>query len=123
MCVFFRARTLVDAVYFFTHFFSGSWADVGPTLLLIGKSNISATGFYYVTLFSALAIGIVAVLCMDLSINRSMKAGMVCLNPIGKLSRNKRWAVYWLFGILTAMFYLIANTGVSGAGQFIYMGY
>lgn len=126
--VFFRAPTLVDAGYFFSHLFLGQWTDIGPALLHLGIKNIPmkdfvSSDFYYITLFSALVIGVISVICIDVSINRSMKNGAIYLNPIEKLSHQKRWAVYWLFGILTAMFYLIVNTGVSGAGQFIYMGY
>ena len=122
--VFFRIRTLADIGYFFSNLFkSETWRYMRDQLFELALNGMKRTNLYFVMLFGTLVIALVAVVCIDVSIDRSIKNRAICLNPLEKLTRKKRWAVYWLFAILTAMYYLISITGISGAGQFIYAGW
>lgn len=129
--VFFRANSLSDAIYFFGNLWAkGSWTSIGKQLLAAadpsGFTNsdfLFIRQFYNITFFAWLAIGLIAVICIDISIDRSMRKKRLNFNPVGTLSKRKRWAVYWLFAIGTAVFYLLVQTLLGGAGQFIYKGF
>jgi Predicted membrane protein involved in D-alanine export len=122
--IFFRARTLADIGYFFSNLFvSETWKYMRDQLFSLGLNGMKSTNLYFLMLFGTLFVGLVVTVCLDVSIDRSLKNRALCLNPLQKLGPKKRWAAYWLMALLTVMYYLISITGTSGAGQFIYAGY
>lgn len=122
--IFFRLPTLADVGYFFSSLASsGTLRLMRDQIRNLAANGIGYTKLYYLIFSGGLIIGIIIFSYIELCVYRSAKTGIANPNPLNKLSGKKRWAAYWLLALLTAMFYLIANTGQSGSGQFIYRGF
>jgi len=122
--VFFRASTLLDAVTVLRNLLR----ECSPKLfrdqvLAMASAGFSNTNLFYLFFFGCLTLGILASGAIDRRIDRSVLDRAPRLNVLTGLPLKRRWAAYWFLAILTAFFYLLASTGVSGAVQFIYAGY
>ena len=92
-------------------------------ILNLAANRISATGTYYLIFFGSLAVGFAIECWKDyrLYFSATEKGSVPDTDPIASLSEKKRWALYWIMGLITAAMYIITQTG--GGPSFIYQGY
>ncbi|MEG0833085.1 MAG: MBOAT family O-acyltransferase [Oscillospiraceae bacterium] len=120
--ILFRTESFSDIAYIFKNLLVASPFQPAVMLKYISY-GIADSGMYYMLYGLGLGTALVSLVAMGVSVDRSIAKKTMCCNPLGKLGRNKRWAVYYLFGLLTVMFYLLVNSGLSSAGSFIYNGF
>ncbi len=124
--VFFRASNLAQAVDVFRGLCR--WAPLPVVLeqiLHLASNGISTAGLYMTVYWGTLLVGLALVFFFDRRIDRSLgnKKGRAVLNPVGELSRTRRWLAYWFMGLSAMTFYFIAEAGLRGGVSFIYRGF
>ncbi len=121
--VFFRAPTVSEAFYILQNIFLKEHEGTYLVRILdFASKEISRSSSYYLLFFSLIAFGIIFIIASDFYASKNIKQG-IDNNPIAKLSKTKRWIIYWALGLATATFYLIGMSGAAISSQFLYMGY
>lgn len=121
--VFFKAGSLAQAGQLFAGLVRPQHVSAALfSIRAIATSGLAATNDFAILYFSALVFGIALVWIFDKRISRSFASGAPDGNPLGRVKSAKaRWALYWVMGLLTALFWLISNA--TGGGAFIYNGF
>lgn len=113
----FKAVRFPQLRYVITHLFApSSLTDTVAQILKITENGLSDTGLYYLIFFGGIAIGALITVLFDARMDRDPALA----NPLANYKTKQRWLLYWVMGLLTAAFYLIALSSASGAPSFIY---
>lgn len=116
----FKAETFGQLKYVFTHMFRGlSLRSLKEQVLYLVSVNVASTPTYYLLFFGGLLAGIFVTAVLD----RRMYQNDGLYNPLSTYRTKPRWLIYWIMGLLTAMFYLIILTATSGSPSFLYAQY
>ncbi len=120
--VFFRAKTLSEAVAVFknTFNFEGLYATV-IRFLTYSQNGVGNSGTYYLLFFGILGLSFLAFIYFEFMLNR-LHANGAPLNPLTQLKQPFRLLTCWFMTIAIAAFHLISISGSAGS-SFIYMGY
>ena len=118
--VFFKADSLAQARLVFAGLFRPQSAGAAlASIRSIAVSGLAETADFAILYFAALLFGVALVWVFDRSISAAYLANAPDGNPLGRIrSAKARWALYWIMGLLTAMFWLVVNA--TGGGVFIY---
>ncbi len=121
--VFFRAQGLGQAGSVLAGLFRPQSARAAlEQIRAAAVAGLAQTADFTILYFAALLFGLVLVWRFDRRIDRAYLAGRPDNNPLGQIRSGKaRWALYWSMGLLTALFWLVANA--SGGTLFIYNGF
>lgn len=116
----FKAERWPQLRYVFTNMFSGLSLQILKTQILeIITENIGETTTYYLIFFGGLLTGMLILALFD----RRMYQNAGLYNPLSTYKTKTRWLLYWVMGLLTALFYLLVLTAASGSPSFLYQQY
>ncbi len=124
--IFFRAESLPDALLVFSKLldFSAPLSTTKEQFLFLASQNVANSGTYYVFFFGALALGLIFMLRSDVTIKRRTAADKInAYDALGALSGKRLWAVCWLIGLVTMLFYFIVLTRSTEGASFIYLNF
>lgn len=113
----FNAQTLPQLRYVLGNMFRNwSLSTLVAQILYLASANVANTPTYYLLFFGGLLAGIFILALFD----RRMDKAAGLYNPLSTYKTRTRWLLYWVMGLLTALFYLIVLTATNGSPSFIY---
>ncbi|NLC79328.1 MAG: hypothetical protein GX683_06355, partial [Ruminococcaceae bacterium] len=121
----FNVSTLSDAGYILSNMFKNlSVSSFVAQVKYLISVNVDPSTMFFLVFAASLFVGLIICYFFDKkSFRLYSEDKSFDNNPLALYKTKPRWLLYWLMGLLTAMFFLIANTGASVAAQFIYGGY
>ncbi|MDO4566290.1 MAG: MBOAT family O-acyltransferase [Oscillospiraceae bacterium] len=123
--VLFRAPDLSSAVSMVSLIFRRG-VSLTDTLTLFNSyaaKGVFTDEKYFAVFWAGIIIAMALALLFDIRLQRAAGASLSYYNPLALFGKRARWALYWLMGLLTAVFYLISTTGAAASSAFIYAGY
>lgn len=122
--VLFRAPDLASAGVAFRYLTSyGPFSDALTLLQGYAAKGVFTDSRYFRIYGIFLALGFTLTVLLDIIKYRCSSRGERVGNPLGKLPKAARWAVYWAAGLSIAAFYMISLTGTASSSMFIYSGF
>ena len=97
-----------DVGYFFKNLSRFEpWPLFFNKIINLSDNQIANDMSYLLMYWGGMFIALVIIFWLDRKTFRSAAEGTVDFNPVASLSRNKRWAVYFISGLLILFFYMI----------------